>query len=463
MIIRELLVGLGVKYDTKGAQAAQSGIDKLKGAAVALGATFTAGALARGLVHLVRDQIELGDKFDKTSKQIGLEAEALQELSFAADRSGVSHEELVNGLGLLQRVAVDTSQGLGRAVDDFKDMGISVKDANGEVKDADTLLMEIADGLKNFDSASKRGAVAMNLFGRSGRKLLPLLEGGGEGVQKLRDRARELGGVMSNEAVAAAADLKDKLTDLNFASQSWKNSLSAAIFPALGKAIDIFVDMTKWIERVFQGTRYLEIGLAALAIAATALAWPLVAPFLASLAAAAPLIIVFVALALIVDDLVQLFWTGESAIGDLIDAIFGIGTAKAIVETVNQAFQDFFQFVSDSIDWILVKWDSFMAGIGKAREFFGKVGGFLGKVFSNPDGLSIQNNLRGAPPNLAPRASGTNQNIGSMNNTAKVEVKVDPGADFNMVAEATKEGAKRALEESMVSASEQLLPAVAPY
>ena len=68
--------------------------------------------------------------------------------------------------------------------------------------------------------------------------MLPLLNSGAEGVQELFDQVDKLGGLMSNEAVAASAKYEDSLTNLKYAFSGFKNRLMADFLPGMTEVMD---------------------------------------------------------------------------------------------------------------------------------------------------------------------------------------------------------------------------------
>ena len=84
----------------------------------------------------------------------------------------------------------------------------------------------LADALAGVEDASTRAALAQRIFGRSGTELLPLFTAGAEGLEAMRQKARDLGIVMSTEDAAAAAEFKDSLNEL-------KGAFAGLLMPVL--------------------------------------------------------------------------------------------------------------------------------------------------------------------------------------------------------------------------------------
>jgi hypothetical protein len=247
MVVRELVALFGFKVD-KGQESKVSGsLDKLKKAAIAAAAAFVTGKLAQGVNQLVNDTAQLGDTIAKTSKQIGVNAQALQELQFAANIAGASNQDVTTGLRVLQKNMLEAADGTKSYVDDFKKLGVSVKDGNGRLKSAEELLPELADGFQNLATDTERTALAQTLMGRSGTKLVPLLNEGTDAINAQRMRAQELGGVLDTELLGLSEELIDAQTEQRAAFQGIRNTIAKILIPIwiefFDRARDVAVEL----------------------------------------------------------------------------------------------------------------------------------------------------------------------------------------------------------------------------
>lgn len=249
--IRDLLVRLGVDADTAGLKDFDNG---LKSVVVGLTAVTVAAAGAIvGLFGITASTAAAGDAAAKTAAQIGLTTAAYQELLFAAERSGASQEQLAVGLKTVQRLAFDAANGNVEAAKAFERLGISVTDANGELKDGETLLLEAADAISKLDNEAEKIALAQKLFGEGGAALIPLLNEGAAGIDELRRRARELGFVMDEEASRASEKFSDSLLDSNKALEGLKNQIGIAFLPVFTRLLDGFTAAVVFLQPLARG------------------------------------------------------------------------------------------------------------------------------------------------------------------------------------------------------------------
>ena len=169
--------------------------------------TVTIGALAL----LGRQSIKTADNIGKTAKAVGLSAETLQELRFAAAQTGVEVRGLDDSVKRFnRRVGEFATSGGGPAALAIKTLGIEIRDTNGAVRSSEAIFIDTVDAMSKMESQAQRAAIAAQLFGDDfGPKLTPLLDQGVDGIARLREEARNLGIVLSNETVAAAERAED--------------------------------------------------------------------------------------------------------------------------------------------------------------------------------------------------------------------------------------------------------------
>lgn len=229
--IREFLVKLGVKADQKSVDKFNQGVTTLtknltQVVAVAAGA-------ATGLVALAQSAANQGDTAAKQAKQVGLTAESLQEYAHAAELSGVSQETIISGAGRLARGLRDAQKGVGKAGEVMNELGVEFLDANGKLLETDVTIERLADKIAEMPDSFNKTALTMDLFGRSGAQMIPLLNSGGEGIREMRQEARDLGIVISNEAAAQAEEFNDSLFRLKQIVKGVRNTIGVALIPII--------------------------------------------------------------------------------------------------------------------------------------------------------------------------------------------------------------------------------------
>lgn len=200
-------------------------------AGAAIGAGLAAGATAAAVV--VKRAIDEADRLSKAAQKVGIPTEVLSELKFAADLSGVAFESLQQQLGRLIKTQTEAAQGSGRAAEVFKALGLSARDASGELTKTPDLLASIADRFKSLPDGALKSQLAVELFGRAGRDLIPLLNGGSEGLKRFSDEARRLGVVVDTETGRKAEEFNDQLTRVQAALEGAALSVASKLLPSL--------------------------------------------------------------------------------------------------------------------------------------------------------------------------------------------------------------------------------------
>ena len=232
MVVDELVTILGLRADPNNQQAAQSLQSTLKAVKVGAAAAVAAvTALAGGVVAFVSSVSESEDAAGKFADSIGVSYEALQELEFAAQRSGNSIEDMRMVLGKLSTELVDAKTG--KTNEALARLGLSALDATGKLKPADQMLGEIS---AKFETLGK--AEQVNLAKSLGIKpqMVKLLQQGADGLAALRQAARETGAVLPEEAKKRAADYNDSLLDLQVSIKAIGRNFAVHVMPGLTEA-----------------------------------------------------------------------------------------------------------------------------------------------------------------------------------------------------------------------------------
>lgn len=242
-IIEELLVGLGVDADTEGVGDFSAAID-MASAAMEI-AAIAAAALAAALVGAVAITLEAAGAATEGAAKLGLTTEQYQELEYAAAQAGVPMETLSQALAKQSIMAQKAADGDEAAAAAFEALGVSVTDANGQMKSSAQIMAETADALAAIEDPTKRAALATAVYGESAAKLLPLLGEGSGAMAAMSEEARALGIIMSAEDVAAADALGDSIDTLMGVVKGLAFAVGTALVPYLQDAVDWVLDWTK--------------------------------------------------------------------------------------------------------------------------------------------------------------------------------------------------------------------------
>ncbi len=229
----KLKSGLGDASESAGASAGKSfgsgfgsvigGTAKVMAGAVAAGGAALT-AMGAKFVSASGDVASYGDNIDKMSQKMGLTVEAYQEWDAVMQHSGTSMETMKASMKTLANAAET-----GNAA--FAELGIT-QEQIAEMSQQDLFEATIA-GLQQVEDDTQRTYLAGKLLGKGATELGALLNTSAEDTQTMRDRVRELGGVMSEDAVKAAAAYQDQLQDMQTAFQGISRNMMSEFLPSV--------------------------------------------------------------------------------------------------------------------------------------------------------------------------------------------------------------------------------------
>jgi len=315
--------------------------------------TLVIAAAAAAIAKLAFSSAEAGDTFAKTATQVGVMADSLSRLTFAAQIGGTDMASVSTALRVVSKRVNDANNGLLTSVRAFTQAGIAVKKANGEYKNAEQLLLDGADAFKKIEDPVKRTALAQELFGRAGTKLIPILMMGKKGIQELMEESDRLRVSFTNFEAKQAEDFAD----------AWLRLKS--VFVGLGRVVGktftpILTDLFGFLQAMFMPL------LPILEVLITAIARPF--KVLARvLTALKPL---FEAIADVFEFIADIGKSAERAFEDSFNKIieflnrFGLQIEKIKQDTSDKAAED----MEQTAGFMKLHMDGFLQGIKQAQE-----------------------------------------------------------------------------------------------
>lgn len=279
----ELIVSIttNVTELNKGLKDAKANVEKTSGEIIKTTEKVSKGLLAMGAVItgafalMVKSSVDYSDQIFEVSQKTGIAVETLSKLKFVAEQTESSFEALATGFKFLNKnisEAVDGNKELQQA---FLKVGITLQDdVTGEIITADKAFLKIADRFKSLNNDAQKTSLAMEIFGRSGSDLIPVLNLGSEGIQKLSDEAKRLGLVLSTDNAVAIDEFSDNMTAMKASLGGLWLQISTLIIPALNNFVtkikDTIAQVRQWSEKNPQLSRTiaeLVLGIGVLAAA----------------------------------------------------------------------------------------------------------------------------------------------------------------------------------------------------
>jgi len=219
------------------------------------------GGLAAGLgagafAATVKQAADFADEMGKAAQKVGVTTQELSELKYAADLSDVSFETLQGGLRKLSSSMFDAANGAKASKDAFKLAGVEYLDASGKLRPVQDVIGDIADRFADLEDGTAKTALAVDLLGKSGAELIPMLNGGSAGLAEMADEAERLGLVIDEQAARAAEEFNDNITRLESSFKGFKINASQNVIPALAQITDAMAEAAKeggLLEALFVG------------------------------------------------------------------------------------------------------------------------------------------------------------------------------------------------------------------
>ena len=205
-----------------------------------LGSLFV-GLSAVSFIGQIKTAINAMDDASKSAQKIGTSVENFSALSYAAGQSGVEVGVLEKSLLKLSRSLDDAKSGAGPTAEAFQRLQIDPK----QFTDPAEALKVIAERFKSMPDGVNKAALAMDLFGKSGADLIPLLNQGADGIKRMTDEAAAFGVVFSGEAGKAAEEFNDNLDKLQKSGAGLAISLANDMLPGLNELTTVMANAAK--------------------------------------------------------------------------------------------------------------------------------------------------------------------------------------------------------------------------
>lgn len=186
---------------------------------------------AQAITGFIKNSVQAGAAIADLAKNVGISAEALQELQFVFSQTGSSAEAVEGVLRAMTKFMADLSRGGKDSVAILQQLGLSFNQLR--TQSPDQLMVTFLDALTRIENPLQRNATAMAIFGKSAQELGQVAQLGAAGIAKLREEARATGQVASNEAIDQMDELGDKITQLETAARNAGINIASKLTPAM--------------------------------------------------------------------------------------------------------------------------------------------------------------------------------------------------------------------------------------
>jgi TP901 family phage tail tape measure protein len=190
------------------------------------------------------------EEVDRMSRLTGMATETISGLGYAADTNQASMQQLADGLKYLARNMDAAVSGSKQQQEAFDRLGVKYDDGAGRARNMEAVLYDVADGLKNNTNEAERTALAMDIFGRSGEQLIPLLSQGSTEIRKMQQEARQFGVVLDTEATKSLVEYKGATERLTASVQGLKVAVGKDLAPALQSQVQMITDLVAGYQKI---------------------------------------------------------------------------------------------------------------------------------------------------------------------------------------------------------------------
>lgn len=203
------------------------------------------------------------DEINTLAKVTGLSTEMIQKFSYASDIIDVDLDTLTKSMAKLTKNMGTAKKGTGDAAAAFKELGVSITDNNGALRNNKDVFNDVINALGKIENETQRDAYAMQIFGKSAQDLNPLILGGADALEELGKEAEDAGLILSQDTLDAANEFNDcidKLKAKTLGSFSKVGSeIAKDLIPIMEDVAKTAENILKWINKLSPETKSLIV------------------------------------------------------------------------------------------------------------------------------------------------------------------------------------------------------------
>lgn len=206
-----------------------------------------AAGLVTGLAGLGYKAVTAADDLNTLSKQTGLSTDSLQKMQYASDRVDVSVDTIASSVTKLKK-------NMSGAPDAFANLGVAVTDANGNMRDAESVFYDTLQALSQIQNETERDQRAYEIFGKSADELAGIIDDGGAALRAYGKEAEDLGLIMSGETLDAINETNDAIdkskAQLSAAALRLGATVAQGLAPVVEKLAAGVEKVTQWLQKL---------------------------------------------------------------------------------------------------------------------------------------------------------------------------------------------------------------------
>lgn len=187
------------------------------------------------IVDTVKDTANYADEINTLAKEYNLSTKEIQQYKKASQLIDVEFETIAKSMSKLTKSMTSTST---TTKDAFKTLRVSVKDANGELRDSNEVFNEVIEALGLIENETQQDALALDLFGKSSAELGPLINGGVEQLKDFNKYLEENDLLLSDAELTSANNLQDSFDMFDVIIDSIKQKIGTELVPVVQPLVD---------------------------------------------------------------------------------------------------------------------------------------------------------------------------------------------------------------------------------
>lgn len=246
-----------------GAKKALEGVGSFSAGSVAkFGAITAAIALAikalKELHELTLQAAADVDELVTESMVTGLSTKTLQAWQYAEDLIDVPVSTMTSAMTKLTKSMGEAQAGSESAIEKFAQLGVSITDSNGQLRDAESVFYDVIDALGQMGNQTERDAAGMELLGKNEQELNPLIYAGSKALKNFADEAEATGYILDESQIQKLAEVDDAYHRMQLTVEASKKQLAADFAPASQAAMELFSKAVQTASDVLQKSGIIE-------------------------------------------------------------------------------------------------------------------------------------------------------------------------------------------------------------
>ena len=230
--------------------------DTLTKAGKSMAGVSAAGAVVATSIGTLAYKAGVGaDDLNTLSKVTGIATDELQKYAYASDLVDVSVETVARANKKLAKNAYEAANGSKSQTEAFEAIGVSVVDANGNLRDSEDIFQDVIANLGQMTNETERDAIAQKLMGKSAAELNPLIEDGGETYKMVADTLKKYDlDYIDQKTLDKANEFNDSLDTMKLvgkvAISQVGSQLASYLAPALKTVVGLVGQFSSWLSKL---------------------------------------------------------------------------------------------------------------------------------------------------------------------------------------------------------------------